>query len=53
MIHFTFFGTRHSFVSPEGFSFSENSAPQIKKAITVTRIFSPSIWFATIFNKRR
>ena len=48
-----FRGTRHSFKLPEGFSFIDGSEAELKSAIKVRRVFSPSILIANFFNRKQ
>lgn len=45
-------GTRHSFTLPDGFRFSDGSEAELKSAIKVRRVFSPSILIANFFNRK-
>lgn len=52
MKRLTFWGTRHSFTCPSGFFCSERSDDELKTAIKVRRVFSPSIFIANFFNRK-
>lgn len=52
MNRLSFWGTRHSFTCPSGFYFSEKCDAELKTAIKVRRVFSPSIFIANFFNRK-
>lgn len=46
-----FFSIRHSFSAPKGYSFTESADNDIRRAISVKRVFSPR--FANILFKKK